>query len=52
MFNSGMERDDLPSSINFPEEEKKILEFQEGIDAFKVSGKLSVGRPQLVNVFN
>ncbi|KAM7534597.1 hypothetical protein Aperf_G00000105242 [Anoplocephala perfoliata] len=40
-----MDRDELPPSINFPEEEEKILKFHDEIDAFKISNKLSSKRP-------
>nr|CDS27818.1 isoleucyl tRNA synthetase cytoplasmic [Hymenolepis microstoma] len=40
-----MDRDDLPPSINFPEEEEKILKFHNEIDAFNTSNTLSSKRP-------
>ncbi|KAL5969721.1 Isoleucine--tRNA ligase cytoplasmic [Taenia solium] len=40
-----MSRDDLPPSLNFSEEEEKILQFHNEIEAFKTSCKLSAKRP-------
>ncbi|KAJ3223193.1 isoleucine--tRNA ligase [Clydaea vesicula] len=36
---------DIPSNVDFPAEERKILEFWKEIDAFQTSLKLSEGRP-------
>jgi len=36
----------VPEKINFAEEEQKILEYWEAIDAFQTSLKLSEGRPE------
>ncbi len=35
---------DIPSSVSFPKEEEKILQFWKEIDAFKTSLKKSEGR--------
>ncbi|VDM32939.1 unnamed protein product [Hydatigera taeniaeformis] len=40
-----MSRDNLPPSLNFSEEEEKILKFHNEIGAFKTSCKLSAKRP-------
>ncbi|EUB57660.1 Isoleucyl-tRNA synthetase, cytoplasmic [Echinococcus granulosus] len=40
-----MSRDDLPPSINFSEEEEKIIQFHNEIEAFKTSCRLSAKRP-------
>lgn len=36
----------VPESINFPQEEEKIIEYWKKIDAFKTSLKLSKGKPR------
>jgi hypothetical protein len=41
-----MSEEQLGNKFNFPEEEEKILEFWNKIDAFKTSLKLSEGRPE------